>query len=121
MLVSLARYYCQKYGYDNFYLQCTDIVTQHSSSNNVSALILKFEYEKQLILALAYLLGAKDIDILIQRLPEVNSHIEELSKISKQIDDLGYEDVPPELYAIWIDYITKQKEKAAQNKTFLLN
>jgi len=121
MLATLARYYYLLYGFDNFYLQCADIVMQHSSSSNLSALILKFEYERGLILALAHLSGAKDMDMLIEKLPEANKHLEELSKINKQIDDSGYEDTPMEVYVEWLAHLAKQKEKAEQNKTILFN
>jgi hypothetical protein len=119
MLLNLVKYYSKKYGFDNFFLRCINTILEYSP-NNLGSLMFKFGYNKHLVLALAHILEAKNEDILLQKLPEALGYIEEMGKVVKQIDDLGYEDTPPELYAIWLDYIAKQKEKLEQNKNVLL-
>jgi hypothetical protein len=48
-------------------------------------------------------------------------HYEKMQKLYKQIDNLGYEEFPDELYEKWLDHIAKQKNKAEQQKSFLMD
>ncbi len=120
LLSNLARYYHMRYGYDNFFLQCINTVLQYSP-NNLTALMFKYEYERELIQTFGYLVETRDINTLIAKIPKADKHLEELKKVSKQITSLGYEDTPPEVYAVWKEHIAKQKGKVAQHKTILLN
>jgi hypothetical protein len=120
MLVDLARNYYTKYGLDDFYLQCVDTAMRYLS-NDINALILKSVYEERLTLTLARLLDAQNPEIMKTKLPDAYQHYEKMQALYKQIDDLGYEELPDDLYAVWLEYIAKQKEKSEQGKTLLLD
>jgi hypothetical protein len=119
-LLELARGYYKKYGLDDFYLKCIDTATQYLS-NHVNALILKDFYEERLTMTLAYLLDAKKPEIMKEKSPEAYKHYEKMQELNKQIDDLGYEDLPASVYATWLSYIAKQKEKSEKQKSILIN
>jgi len=119
MLISLARGYYVKYGMDDFYLKCADTAMEYLS-NDLDALMLKSEYETRLIRALGYLYGAENTDILLERCPESAKHFEKREMLYKQIDDLGYEDLPAELYARWLEHIAKEKAKSEKEKSIFL-
>jgi hypothetical protein len=120
MLLSLARYYYEKFGLDDFYLQCVDTAMQYSS-NDLEALILKALYEERLTLTLAHLLNAKTPEIMKTKLPAAYQHYEKMQELYRQIDDLGYEDFPEDLYARWLEYIANEKEKNQNVKTLIMN
>ncbi len=110
LLTHLMRGYYQKYGYDDFILQCAETTLQYSP-NSVRALQFKADYETQLTLTLAKLLKAPKPDIMKDVSPEAYQHYEQMQDLYKQIDDLGYEELPNDLYARWLDYIAKEKAK----------
>ncbi|MDR1554293.1 MAG: hypothetical protein LBS69_12665 [Prevotellaceae bacterium] len=118
MLINLARYYYVRYGFDDFYLKCLDTAMQYLS-NNLNALIPKAHYQTQLVLTIADLLDAQNPEILKKKSSKAYMHYEKMQKLYKQIDDLGYEEFPDELYTKWLDYIAKQK--AEQQKTFSMD
>ncbi|MDR2057295.1 MAG: hypothetical protein LBP83_03260 [Dysgonamonadaceae bacterium] len=114
-LLDLARYYFEKFGLDNFYLQCVETAAQYLS-NDLDALILKALYEERLTLTLAYLLNAETPEIMKAKLPEAYRHYEKMQDLYNQIDDLGYEELPDDLYARWLEYIANNKEKYPNKK-----
>jgi hypothetical protein len=120
MLVSLAWYYYNKYGMDDFYLQCLDTAGQYLD-NKVEALILQSIYETVLIRDLMYLHGATNSDILLEKCPESAGHFEKRQTLYEQIDNSGYEELPEDLYAVWLRHIAKLKEKSERNKALSLN
>jgi len=120
MLLDLARGYYQKYGYDDFYLKCIDTATQYLT-NNVDALILKSAYQTRLTLVLGHLLNAPNPDVMKQKSPEAYKHFELMQAQYKEIDDMGYEELPDDLYARWLDYIEKEKEKSEKLPSIFIN
>lgn len=119
MLVELARGYYMKYGMDDFYLKCADTAIEYLS-NDLNALVLKSAYQTELTLTLARLFHAPNPDILKQESPEAYKHYELMQDLYKQIDDLGYEELPVDLYARWLDYIAKEKEKSEKEKSIFI-
>ncbi|MDU1905993.1 MAG: hypothetical protein E6772_14555 [Dysgonomonas sp.] len=111
MLVELTRGYFKKYGLDDFTLQCLDTAMEHLD-NDVSALKLKSEYERRLTLTLAKLLDAPKPEIMKQKSPEAYTHFEKMQALYTQIDNLGYEDLPEDLYARWLKHIESEKAKS---------
>ena len=120
MLLELAKGYYTKYGLDDFYLQCTDTAKQYLS-NDLDAIMLKAAYEESLTMTLAHLLDAKKPEIMKEKSPEAYKHYEQMQALYKQIDNLGYEELPSEIYARWLDYLGKQKAKTGNQKTILTN
>ena len=115
MLIELARGYYQKYGYDDFYLKCLDTAEQYLK-NNLNAKILKSAYQTRLTLTLAHLLDAPKPEIMKERSPEAYKHFELMLTQYKEIDDMGYEEIPVSIYALWLDHVAKEKEKAEKDK-----
>ena len=110
LLLILARYYHKKFGLDDFYLKCADTAMQYLSCK-LNALILQAGYSERLTLQLAQLLKAPKPDILKTKSPQAYRHYEKMHDLYKQIDDLGYEPLPDEIYVKWLEYIAKQKEQ----------
>ena len=115
MLVELARCYYQKYGLDDFYLKCIDTAQQYLD-NDMNVKILKSAYQTRLTLTLAHLLNAPKPEIMQQLSPEAYKHFELMLAQYQEIDDMGYEEVPVAVYALWLDHIAKEKGKADKAK-----
>ena len=120
MLVELAGGYYEKYGLDDFYLKCADTAEPYLT-NNFNVLLMKASYETRLTLTIANLLDAKNPDMLKEKSPEAYKCFVRMHELYKQIDDLGYEEMPPEIYADWLRHISKQKENHENNRTLLSN
>ena len=115
MLLELARGYYNKYGLDDFYLKCINTAEQHLK-NDLNAKILKSAYQTRLTLTLAHLLNAPKPEIMQQLSTEAYKHFVLMQAQYKEIDDMGYEEVPVAVYALWLDHIAKEKEKADKAK-----
>jgi len=120
MLLELARGYYEKYGFDDFYLKCVDTALEYSKKD-IHALIMKAAYEERLTLTLAKLLEAPKPEIMKEKSPQAYLHYEKMLALHSQIDGMGYEELPASIYAKWIDYISKQKEKSKSQKTVMIN
>jgi hypothetical protein len=108
LLVELAGGYYTKYGFDDFYLQCADTATKYMS-NTLDATVMKASYETRLTLELANLLDARKPDILKEKSETAYRHYENMLELYKQIDDLGYEELPEGVYERWLEHINKLK------------
>lgn len=115
MMLELARGYYQKYGLDDFYLKCIDTAGQYLK-NDLNAKILKSAYQTRLTLTLAHLLNAPKPEIMKELSPEAYKHFELMLAQYKEIDEMGYEEVPVAVYALWLDHIAKEKEKMEKAK-----
>jgi hypothetical protein len=118
--VNLAQTYYAKYGLDDFYLKCVNAALQYVP-NGVGALQMRASYyEKQLIQA-AKLLNKPDFQSFGELQPFANNIRDRLEVYYKEIDDLGYEELPNEIYEKWLEYVEKQKLISDKNRTILLN
>lgn len=115
MLIELARGYYQKYGYDDFYLKCIDTAQEHLN-NDLNAKLLKSAYQTRLTLLLGHLLNAPNPNIMKEKSPEAYKHFELMQAQYQEIDNMGYEEVPVAVYALWLDHIEKEKSKADKAK-----
>jgi len=119
MLVELARGYYEKFGLDNFYLNCTNTSSQYLS-NKLDPLIMKAFYEERLTLTLAKLLEAPKPEMMKEKSPEAYKHYENMQVLYKEIDDLGYEKLPAGIYERWLEHINKLKALEDKRKTLLI-
>lgn len=115
MLIELARGYYQKYGYDDFYLKCIDTAQQHLK-NDLNVKLLQSAYQTRLTLLLGHLLNAPNPNIMKEKSPEAYKHFELMQTQYQEIDNMGYEEVPVAVYALWLDHIAKEKGKADKAK-----
>lgn len=110
MLVDLAGGYYQKYGLDDFYLKCLETAS-HYLSNDINALKYKAAYQTRLTLTLAYLLRAKNPEEMKEKSPEAYKQYERMLALYKQIDDVGYEELPDNVYSQWLEHVENLKVK----------
>lgn len=120
MLIELAKGYYQKYGLDDFYLKCADVAMQYLD-NDLEALMLKSAYQTRLTLLLAHLLKAKNPEIMKEVSPDAYIHYEKMQLLYSQMDNLGYEELPKDLYARWLDYIAKEKAQSEKLPSIFIN
>lgn len=120
MLIELAKGYYQKYGLDDFYLKCADVAMQYLD-NDLEPLMLKSAYQTRLTLLLAHLLKAKNPDVMKEVSPDAYKHYEKMQTLYSQMDNLGYEELPKDLYARWLDYIAKEKAKSEKLPSIFIN
>lgn len=115
MLVNLAGGYFEKFGLDDFYLNCTNTSSKYLK-NQLDPLILRATYETRLTLTLAKLLDAPKPEIMQQRSPEAYQHYLRLQELNQQINNLGYEQLPTGIYERWLEHIKKLKVFEARVK-----
>ena len=115
MLAELASGYYEKYGLDNFYLNCANTAMKNSN-NQLQPLMQKAFYEERLTMTLAKLLQAPKPEIMQQKSPEAYKHFLKLQELNQQIDNLGYEETPAAIYATWLEHINDLKAKENKRK-----
>jgi len=120
MLLELARGYYDKYGLDDFYLKCVDTSLAYSKKD-INAYIMKAVYEERLTLTLAQLLEAPKPEIMKEKSPQAYLHYEKMQALYKQIDGMGYEELPAAIYSKWLEYLDEQKEKSRKDNTIRIN
>ncbi|MDR1113020.1 MAG: hypothetical protein LBL18_04590 [Bacteroidales bacterium] len=119
-LLSLAQAYCEKYGFDDFYLKCVNSVPQYIP-NSVDALKMRASYFQNLLIHTARLLNKPDLQSFGNLQPLADKTLEQLEACYREIDDLGYEEIPDVIYENWLQYVEKQKLVSDKNRTVLLN
>lgn len=119
MVLELARGYYFKYGFDDFFMECVNLAKKYSP-NNIEARLFESAYQTRITLVLAQLLNAPNPDIMKDVLPEAYQHFVLMKAQHKEIDDLGYEDLPEDLYAQWLAHIAKEKAKSEKLPSIFL-
>ena len=120
MLIELARGYYVKYGLDDFYLACADTASRYLS-NKLDPLMMKSIYETHLTLTLANLLEAPNPQMMKEKSLESYKHYEAMQSLYEQIDNLGYEEIPADIYTTWLKHVEKLKMEEKQNKKMFIN
>jgi len=106
---NLASYYVRKYGYDDFVKQCTDSALKYHS-NSLSALMLQANYHTSRAMYVIERTGATSMKQLSE-CPQAYGLYQKMHQSYKIMDDLGYEEMPPEIYMDWLESVNKEKEK----------
>ena len=114
MLTMLGQYYLVKYGYDPFVLDCIH-TSEAYAPNAIQAKIMEANYETRLTLEIAHLLNIRNPEILKKTSPEAYKHYERMHELYKEIDDSGYEDMPKEIYARWLQHVEKLKKEESSH------
>lgn len=110
MVLQLGRYYLLKYGYDSFVMECVAL-TEKYSPHDIEAKLMKADYQTKLTLTIARLLKAHKPQMLKNHSLEAYKHYEEMHKIYREIDSMGYEEMPVEIYRKWMEHVIHEKEK----------
>lgn len=118
MLIELASGYYEKFGLDDFYLNCAKTSSKYQK-NQLDPLILQAAYESRLTMTLAKLLEAPKPEIMLQKSPEAYKHFLKLQELNQQIDNLGYEELPNGIYERWLEHINRLKDKENKQKDLI--
>lgn len=118
MLIELAGGYYEKFGLDDFYLNCANTSSRHLK-NQLESLLFKAAYEERLTLTLAKLLEASKPEMMKEKSSEAYQHYENMQNLYNQIDNLGYEELPAGIYAKWLEHINKLKAKENKQKSLM--
>jgi hypothetical protein len=116
-LSDLAAGYVQKYGYDQFVIQCVDSVLKYAPGN-ISALALKSNYHSAHFEYTVNQAGRPPKDILIVNYPRIYELLEERNNFYRKMDEIGYRDIPEEAYKDWLRVLDEEKEKQEHNEKY---
>lgn len=109
-LADLASSYVTKYGYDSFVNQCVDTVLSYAPGNT-TALAIKSNYLGERLLYVAGQIGRPPLEILKANYPLAYKMLEERNSFYKKMDDMGYTEMPPEIYEKWLNSVNEEKER----------
>lgn len=111
-MIDLAKGYGNKFGFDEFYLNAVNTALLHQP-NNLNALYMKANYHYWLIQHVLKQEPAITKNTL-PRYPELQKIIKEFKDHQERLTNMGYEEMPKEVYASWLKSIEKEKSKSNQ-------
>jgi len=111
-LLDLAQGYERKFGIQDgkFILKAANKALE-VNPNFMNALLLKAETEKKLFEDKMLLRGIDDPNVLIQQDEEARALFLEMQNIYVRIHELGYRQMPEEMYLDWLALLDEQREK----------
>ncbi len=109
-LSDLAAGYVHKYGYDPFVIQCVDSVLAYAPGNT-SALAMKSNYHSIRLTFTASQVGSPPPDILKTQYPQIYKLFEERNAFYHRLDEIGYVEMPKEVYETWLNSVNQEKER----------
>ena len=113
-LTELASAYIRKYGVDGFMVDCFTTILQHDPSN-IRGHLLRHNYHNAYAAFLIENAGITSKEE-IEDCPAVDRAYQAAMKYRNELNDMGYEPFPPELYQVWFDQISKEKFTGNQLK-----
>lgn len=109
-LSDLASGYVHKYGYDKFVIQCIDSALSYAPTNT-TALAIKSNYHGIRLQYVADQIGRPPLDILKTQYPDAYKLFEERNAIYRRLDEIGFVEMPKEVYESWLNSINEEKER----------
>jgi|GEM_PF-1883977 len=109
LMMDLIYGYMRKYGNDEFVSQTLKDI-QFLSPDNLQALMLQAEIKADKAKQAIYAVGIPPPDKLSQY-PEAYRLYTEMQAAYKRIDDLGYQNMPPDAYQKWLASVKKEAQK----------
>ncbi|MDR0823785.1 MAG: hypothetical protein LBN74_01730 [Prevotella sp.] len=109
-LSDLASGYIHKYGYDKFVIQCIDSVLVYAPTN-ITALAIKSNYHGIRLQYVADQIGRPPLDILKTQYPDAYKLFEERNNIYRRMDEIGFIEMPKEVYESWLNSVNEEKER----------
>lgn len=109
-LSDLTSGYIHKYGYDKFVIQCIDSVLAYAP-NNTSALAMKSNYHSIRLSYTASQVGSPPPETLKAEYPRIYELLEERNRIYRRMDEIGFVEMPKEIYQSWLNSVNEEKEK----------
>jgi hypothetical protein len=115
-LADLLGGYTRKYGYDEFVNRCVDTILKYDAKN-LRALMIKSNYQTVRFGYVASQIGQQiSLETLKQRYPKAYELLEECKELYKKIDDLGYRDMPEEIYKEWLESMDIEKQRIEEHE-----
>ena len=114
-LADLVWGYIYKFGFDEFAKQNLSNILKNDP-NFLQALLIKSNYETARFAYVVEQLGRPPLDTIKTHNPRAYKLYEERNKTYKQIDDLGYRDMPADAYQDWLKSMDKESHKQQQEK-----
>jgi hypothetical protein len=115
-LADLAGGYIHKYGYDEFMNRCADSILKYDEKN-WRALSIKSDYKTLCVLhAVRQIGGQPTVDIVKKHYPRLYEMIEESKNLYRKIDEMGYRNMPEEIYTEWLNAVNKEKERREEHE-----
>ena len=108
MLVELAGAYIHKYGVDGFMAECYNTILEHHPSN-IRAHILQHNYHSANAMYVIQSAGITSKEE-IEDCPAANRAYQTAMKYRDSLYAMGYEPMPAELYQVWLDGISREKD-----------
>jgi hypothetical protein len=109
-LADLASGYIHKYGYDSFVIQCANSALAYAPGN-ISALALKANYHSACFEYTVNQIGRPPQDILKEQYPRIYELLEKRNNFYRKIDEMGFVEMPPEIYEKWLNSVNEEKER----------
>lgn len=107
-LWDLAMSYEREYGYDEFVLKCCNTVINHYPTS-IAALMTK----QNCLQAIGKRQQEEAKKKGIESTPEMEKVYKEYQALHKQIEELGYREMPQDLYEQWIKSVDEEKQKSS--------
>jgi hypothetical protein len=116
-LVDLAQGYKNRYGYDDFVLQCAEKSLEYFPTNTF-AMQLKSDYLTIRFDYVAWQYGRPTLEVL-QKDPKAMEIFAERNGMYSKLDNSGFEQMPPDKYQDWLKSLTKEKNKEIHKQKYI--
>ncbi|MDR0233058.1 MAG: hypothetical protein LBI82_13235 [Dysgonamonadaceae bacterium] len=116
-LSDLASNYIHKYGYDKFVIQCADSAL-HYAPGNITALAIKSNYHSACFEYTVNQVGWPPKDTLKVHYPRIYELMEERNDFYRKMDNMGYREMPKDIYEYWLNSLNEEKEKREHNEKY---
>ncbi len=117
LINTLANGYTKKYGYDQFVKNCSDAVRKYYP-NQLNALMLESNWQTQTTMHIAKQKGNPPITEFVKD-PKARIELDKMYQVYAQIDALGYEFMPEEIYLKWLQGLEEAKQKPENQKSLI--
>jgi len=116
-LVDLAQGYKNRYGYDDFVLQCAEKSLEYFPTNTF-AMQLKSDYLTIRFDYVAWQYGRPPLEVL-QQDPKAMEIFAERNEMYLKLDNSGFEQMPPDKYQDWLKSLSIEKNKEIHKQKYI--
>jgi hypothetical protein len=113
-LIDLAKGYEKKFGNDDFVIKCCDLALQYYP-NYINAMLLKAEITKKKFDKLIKQYNVEYVSDLFYN-STLKKEYEDMEQLYLKIYDLGYREMPKEMYQQWLQSLKQEQEKYNNKK-----
>lgn len=118
LINDLANTYVRKYGYDDFVAGCAKSVLE-KEPNSVHAYMHLANYYSVLGMNIEnqyHSMGINDRNVYFQKDQKLLEIVMGSMRYNKTLDELGYAEMPPEIYAKWLSQLKDERIKQQHNE-----